>query len=271
MNKEGTNGGIGFVNECWDNMWSNVSRSIPLFQVQERIESSLSLIPEDCTSILDVGCGNGRITNQLTSYCKKVVGLDSNKEGLKYVQTDKILGTMESLPFADRSFDSIICCEVLEHLPYKDFPKVLDELERVADRYIIISVPYKQNLRKSMVRCPYCGCEFVPLRHVRSFDLKKSLSLFGSFTAQNYVYCQWHKDYNTLVTMIARLLGLIPRFSPIAVCPQCGYREPLGEKPDIDKNNGWNGILTRFVRTWAGRLMPAGKKPTCISVIYRRK
>ena len=54
----------------------------------------LSSKSEDCTSILDLGCGNGRITNELPLQCRRVVGLDSSKEGLNYVETEKVLGTI---------------------------------------------------------------------------------------------------------------------------------------------------------------------------------
>jgi len=71
---ENDSDGIGFADECWDEMWSDIDRPVPP-QEQERFRITLSLIPEDCTSILDVGCGNGIITNQLVSRCERVVGL----------------------------------------------------------------------------------------------------------------------------------------------------------------------------------------------------
>jgi len=74
-----------------------------------------------------------------------------------------------------------------------------------------------------------------------------------------------------LETKIARLLGLLPKFSPIAVCPQCGYRESSKEKHEIATNNRQDSRFARIVRTWALRLVPARRKPTFLIVIYRRK
>ena len=78
MDKETVTDGIGFVEECWDNKWSSVDSSASP-QGQERTRATLSLVPEDCSSILDVGCGDGKMINKLASQYKRVTGLDSNK------------------------------------------------------------------------------------------------------------------------------------------------------------------------------------------------
>jgi hypothetical protein len=60
-----------------------------------------------------------------------------------------IQGDVRCLPFANHSFDVIICLEVLEHLERADGKQLLKELERVASRQIILSTPvgkYKQNV-----------------------------------------------------------------------------------------------------------------------------
>src|SRR5439155_16473810 len=45
------------------------------------------------------------------------------------------------MPFADGSFDCLLIAEVLEHLPFEQFPECLTELRRVARRHVIITLP----------------------------------------------------------------------------------------------------------------------------------
>jgi SAM-dependent methyltransferase len=52
-----------------------------------------------------------------------------------------VQGDVRYLPFADRSFDIVICLEVLEHLEKTDGEKLLKELERVAAKQLILSTP----------------------------------------------------------------------------------------------------------------------------------
>jgi SAM-dependent methyltransferase len=97
-------------------------------------------------SILDVGCGEGFTLNRL-----KQEGIGKKLEGIEYSDTaikigKKIYpnikikkGSIYNLPYADNSFDLVLCTEVLEHL--EDPAKGLKELARVSKRYLVISVP----------------------------------------------------------------------------------------------------------------------------------
>jgi ubiquinone/menaquinone biosynthesis C-methylase UbiE len=51
------------------------------------------------------------------------------------------VGSIYDIPFKDRSFDLVICNEVLEHVD--DPGKALSELERVTKKYCLISVPHE--------------------------------------------------------------------------------------------------------------------------------
>jgi ubiquinone/menaquinone biosynthesis C-methylase UbiE len=52
-----------------------------------------------------------------------------------------VAGSVLSMPFEDAAFDVVACFEVLEHLPYDDFPKALEELSRVSRKHVVLSVP----------------------------------------------------------------------------------------------------------------------------------
>jgi hypothetical protein len=73
------------------------------------------------------------------------------------------------LPFADRSFDTVVCCEVLEHLADGLFEKVTAELARVTCHSLVIGVPYRQDLRQGMTRCADWGTRYHVYLHQRSF------------------------------------------------------------------------------------------------------
>lgn len=92
-------------------------------------------------NILDIGCAVGHYMVELNSLGFKTAGVDVNPA---YVETAKSKGLdvhliKDKLPFPDKSFDSVVLFEVLEHLP--DPVSLLIEAQRVARKNIIITVP----------------------------------------------------------------------------------------------------------------------------------
>lgn len=66
--------------------------------------------------VLDLGCGSSRILRDLPG----AVGVDITFRKLRYMRRyglPLVQGTIFSLPFRDRSFDIIVCSEVIEHIP----------------------------------------------------------------------------------------------------------------------------------------------------------
>lgn len=105
-------------------------------------------------SLLDVGCGKGvpvEFINRKHRYF--VIGLDAfapylNECKKKRIHDTYVQADVRQLPFADSTFDCVLCLEVLEHLEKKDGEKLLSELERIASREVILSTPvgnYKQD------------------------------------------------------------------------------------------------------------------------------
>ena len=92
--------------------------------------------------VLDVGCGLGSYGRDLLADGYDWTGAEIDaadcaelaRLGLPHRHVDG-----RSLPFADASFDSALCLEVLEHL--EDPAAVLSEIHRVAPRQLLVSVP----------------------------------------------------------------------------------------------------------------------------------
>jgi SAM-dependent methyltransferase len=88
--------------------------------------------------VLEVGVGPGSLRAIFAiahSDCE-FVGLDIRTD----LSTD-VCGDVRHLPFADRAFDVVYCCQVLEHLPYESFVEALTELRRVTAKRLVLSLP----------------------------------------------------------------------------------------------------------------------------------
>jgi len=219
-----------------------------------RIEFIHKLIPSDCKSILDVGCGNGILTNYLNEHFSKhftrICGTDRSETSLKMVKGEKVQSDITNLPFADNEFDIVTCLEVIEHLPQKVFAQALKEIERIASKYVIISVPYNENLDYSKVRCTKCRTEFNPFYHMHSFLEHDVENLFKS-TSLNLM--QLHKVGNDQIPIFPKLKKWISTkinpnsFPSNCICPMCGYNEMSklkSHKTGSNYSNSRHGMST---------------------------
>jgi 2-polyprenyl-3-methyl-5-hydroxy-6-metoxy-1,4-benzoquinol methylase len=103
------------------------------------------------SSILDAGCGEGELMRRgVLPQGIRVISLDLRPESLAHLrnhstQRNLVCGSLASLPLPDKSVDTVMCLEVLEHL---DKPAAaLAELSRVARKSMILSVPYEPYFR----------------------------------------------------------------------------------------------------------------------------
>lgn len=100
-------------------------------------------------SILDVGCGEGILTESWARRpgIERVVGVDVEDSGLRREWARRAGPGLElcavnagaPLPFADRAFDLVAAVEVLEHAPEPE--RLLGELIRCARGHVLVSVP----------------------------------------------------------------------------------------------------------------------------------
>ncbi|PYK21899.1 MAG: methyltransferase type 11 [Verrucomicrobia bacterium] len=96
--------------------------------------------------ILDVGCGTGAILKQLGNP-EKNVGIDVAPEALSFCRQRGLnnvrQGDIGALPFADASFDAVICSSVLYHQWVSDIPGAAREMHRILrpGGLLLINVP----------------------------------------------------------------------------------------------------------------------------------
>jgi len=204
---------------------------------RQRVADMAAKVPQSVKTLLDVGCGNGIFLKYLSDTdagrFTRLCGTDRSTTALCCVQAEKVQASIDNLPFGQDEFDLVSCMEVLEHLPQKTYLDALQELSRIARRYILISVPYNENLHLAYTVCAECCCRFNPNYHLRCFDENKMQHMFENhgFKCLDIFHLHPEKVIPPNLEVALRFLGIIkrtvlgqgrPAMASRAVCPACG-------------------------------------------------
>jgi ubiquinone/menaquinone biosynthesis C-methylase UbiE len=195
-----------------------------------RIRETVRMIPASVQNIADIGCGNGLFIKQIHQDRPdlKTMGFDRSTVALRYVEGDKKEGSIEHLDFADGAYDCASCLEVIEHLPVGLYEQALSELARISNKYLVISVPYNEDLEMDANQCPNCKSIFNANLHLRSYDMPTFTALFEKYRYKcvehkllgKRVNYKFHLEYRKAFYPKQFRKWLAP------ICPICGYHEP---------------------------------------------
>jgi ubiquinone/menaquinone biosynthesis C-methylase UbiE len=140
-------------------------------------------------SILDVGCGEGVLTEQWAQRIApgRVVGIDLEDPKLAAEwsgrQRPNLAFTpmeVERLTFADGEFDLVAATEVLEHVT--DPERALAEMARVAGRHLLVSVPHEPLWRAlNLARGAYVRQLGNTPGHLNHWTRRSFVSLLGRY------------------------------------------------------------------------------------------
>jgi ubiquinone/menaquinone biosynthesis C-methylase UbiE len=124
--------------------------------------------------VLDAGAGTGA----LIKYIPGAIGMDIAPRSKKIIK-----GDLTKIPFKENYFDTVFVCDVFEHLSPTDLKKALSEIKRVLkpNSYLILSVPFEEDLSKNKICCPKCGEKFHRKLHTRSFTKRDIVQVFEKF------------------------------------------------------------------------------------------
>lgn len=150
------------------------------------------------------------------------------KLGVEGQTTDKTIGfDAENLPFADISFDYVICFQCLEHLPNPI--KALNGFGRIAKKKVFITIPYvEKTFIQSIKECKIKDKEWkhvlppqVGYGHIFEFsteDFKKILSYTNLSCEKNY-QLQYFPNDNLFHKFLN--LAIEPYFNVFILSKEC--------------------------------------------------
>jgi 2-polyprenyl-3-methyl-5-hydroxy-6-metoxy-1,4-benzoquinol methylase len=160
--------------------------SLPYFGYIQVVLDELPPVP---ISVLDAGCGDGRVSSEMVQRGHSVIGIDQLELSIIYAknlvpQASFLVGDLRKdlishYGLQEHQFDAITMIEVYEHIPPQDCPTILANLYQVLkpDGTFIISVPSKS--LSVMSKLHY--------RHFSQSEIERELEK-GGFQIQKMIY-----------------------------------------------------------------------------------
>jgi SAM-dependent methyltransferase/DNA-directed RNA polymerase subunit RPC12/RpoP len=153
--------------------------------------------------ILDLGCGAGSLRTQLAGL--NVIGVDLDPNELPHnPDLPAACAASDSLPFATRSFDLVICHHSLEH--FRDIPGAIREIRRVLkpEGRLFVSVPDGSSFSDRLYRLLLCGGG-----HFQRFSFESAVGAVESGTGLHLA--AWRELFSSFIFVDRRNFVPAPR------------------------------------------------------------
>lgn len=193
-----------------------------------------------------------------------LTGIDIESVRISLYPGNKLLGDISNLPLKSKQFDMVLACEVLEHLDDKTMLFALEEIQRVAKKYILITVPFKETLSAQWRKCSKCGHIFHAWGHLRQFDIVLLKNLFrNAQLIERRFLGPKESQIPSFMYIIAKKIGNVWSSCKTehSLCPKCGSNLIKSE------GNIFGKLFIRFL--WRIERVLPFKKPIWIGCLYR--
>ncbi len=109
--------------------------------------------------VLDVGCGDGKLTSLMAPHVASITAVDNQKIALQFAKLITDQAQIKNIKWkqddarnikeADESFDVVTCFDMVEHVPQETAKKVIRELTRILKKggKLILTTPNRDELR----------------------------------------------------------------------------------------------------------------------------
>lgn len=150
-----------------------------------QIDSVVKL--DGVNTILEIGPGTKLVSGELGKLGYKVTTCDFDSS----VEPD-VVSDVRKLPFESDSFDCIMACQILEHIPFEEFEKVVGDMARITKKYAVVSLPNRSTGFELVFKIPFMQTLFKR----RFFDLNIEFPVkFPGFAESDQHY--WEIDHFT--------------------------------------------------------------------------
>jgi len=139
----------------------NIVKEKPTMKLNGRLLYTFNFIDNEDfeeRNILDIGCGYGWFeTNIIKKNIRKITGIEitekdlsTAKENINHSKIDFKVGSAINIPFSKNEFDTVVCWEVIEHIPKNSEEKMFKEIYRVLKNNgtFYLSTPFNNLIAK---------------------------------------------------------------------------------------------------------------------------
>lgn len=164
-------------------------------------------------SLLDIGCGVGRLHPHLQPVFGAITGCDVSDKSIERARLDNPLAQYDvngenGLPYADHQFDVALTVCVMHHVPPAQWPDFMIEMRRVVRpgglAVVIEHNPFHPLTRLAVARCPF-DADAVLLSPGKTKSIMNKAGFAGA-SVQNFLFLP------TAAPIVRRFESVLSRF-----------------------------------------------------------
>ena len=126
-------------------------------------------------NVLDIGCGCGEFTKEISTYCSHITAIDSSERLIERCKKENNMANIEYMcmdgrntGFPDKSFDCVVERATLHHMTGWD--KAIDEMLRLSNKYVLITEPIDDERSTEKRNLNEAQDLFLELQHEAGFE-----------------------------------------------------------------------------------------------------